>query len=260
MTTIIAITLPFLYITSIQIKASGHDMASSKALWLAEAGLQKAIWYLKTPTTIVGGKGEDWIEPFGITEGLGDGNYVMVVEMWDWALGANNATASSDCSAVGQPATNANDGDDATYWESDAKPQNPTPKSLIIAFPYKLTINKVRFLAPTPDNLPRDYTWLVSTDGSSYTTVVTVSNNGNADVTDTFTVQSNVTHMRLRVTKAGQPSSTVRVAAAEAIGSKITSTGTVDVLNREIEQTVAVDDAAQTAYDQIDWCEVVPAD
>lgn len=253
MVTITIITAGFLFMTSHQLEGAGYDTVSAEALWLAEAGLQKAVWNLKTPVGS-GGQGEDWTTA-GTEESLGDGDYTMVVERWDWALGANDATASSDDSATGQPATNANDGDDETYWESDAKPQNPNPKSLTIAFPYKLTINKVRFLAPTSNSRPRNYKWQVSTDGSIYSDVVTVSNNASADRTDTFTEQFNVTHLRLRVTKAGHPSSKVRVATAETIGSKITSTGTVDVMDRQIEQTVAVDDTTETAYDQIDWDE-----
>ncbi|MFH1615947.1 MAG: discoidin domain-containing protein [Planctomycetota bacterium] len=235
-------------------KSTGAQITDSQAVYLAEAGLQKAIWNLMR-TAANGGQGENWTTA-GTTENLGEGGYTMVVERWDWALAANDATVSSDDSAVGQPATNANDGDDVTYWESDAKPQGPRPKSLTIAFPYALTINKVRFLAPTSDNRPRDYKWQVSTDGSIYADAFDeVSGNGSADVTDTFPEQSNVTHMRLIVTKAGQPSSTVMVSTVEAIGSKITVTGTVGGNSRVIEETVAVDDASEEAYDQIDWKE-----
>jgi len=261
MITLIAIVTGFLYMTSIQTRAAGYDISDSKALWLAEAGIQKAIWNLKTPI-IDGGQGEDWTTP-GTPEDLPDADhtYTMVVEEWDWALADNGAEASSDDSAAGQPAANANDDDDVTYWESDAKPQIPNPKSLTIAFPYKLTINKVRFLAPTSNSRPRDYKWRVSTDdGLSYVDAgLPVNNNGDAEVTDTFTEQFDVTHLRLKVTKAGHPSSRVRVATLEVLGNKITSTGTVDVVNRRIEQTVAVDDATETAFAQIDWNEIAPA-
>ena len=62
MTTLTAITVAFLYMSSTQLKGSGYDVASSKALWLAEAGIQKAIWNLKTPVGS-GGQGENWTTP-----------------------------------------------------------------------------------------------------------------------------------------------------------------------------------------------------
>jgi len=254
MITLTSVVGAYLGFVQYSTRSTGAQISDSQAIYLAEAGLQRAIWNLMR-TVANDGQGENWTT-VGTTENLGDGSYTMVVERWDWALAANDATASSDDSAVGQPATNANDGNDATYWESDGKPQGPKPKNLIIAFPYALTINKVRFLAPTSDNRPRDYKWQISTDGSIYTDVVTVNNNGSADVTDTFTEQSNVTHLRLRVTKAGHPSSNARVSTAEAVGSKITSTGTVDVINRTVEQTAAIDDSTQVAYGQIDWSEI----
>jgi hypothetical protein len=66
------------------------------------------------------------------------------------------------------------------------------------------------------------------------------------------------------ITPAGGPPGVpqVRIATLEAIGSKIVSTGTVDVISRKVQQTVIADDGSpesQVAYDQIDWTEVVPA-
>ncbi|MBU4590246.1 MAG: hypothetical protein KKG01_04915 [Candidatus Omnitrophica bacterium] len=61
MAALTAITIAFLYMTSIQTKGSGYDIDSSKALWLAEAGLQEAFYtlqndtsYQESPTTISG--------------------------------------------------------------------------------------------------------------------------------------------------------------------------------------------------------------
>jgi hypothetical protein len=234
-------------------KSIGAQITDSYAVYLAEAGLQKAVWNLMR-TVANGGQGENWTTA-GTTENLGEGSYTMVVERWDWALAANNSTASSNSEVVGFEAAKAIDNTNATYWESDGKPQVSNHKNLIIAFPYALTINKVRFLAPTSDNTPRDYTWGVSTDGVSYTDFPEVKNNNNVDVTYTFSTQSSVNYLRLSVTKSGQPSSNVRVSTIEAIGSKITVTGTVDGDSRQIEETVAVDDASEEAYGQIDWKE-----
>jgi len=61
MTTLTAIVVAFLSLTSIQTKGSGYNIADSQALWLAEAGIQKAFYTLKndasyqnSPTTISG--------------------------------------------------------------------------------------------------------------------------------------------------------------------------------------------------------------
>ncbi|MDP2913804.1 MAG: hypothetical protein Q8N91_07380 [Candidatus Omnitrophota bacterium] len=61
MAALTAIVTSFLYMTSIQTKGAGYDILRSKALWLADGGLQKALYTLKndatyqsTPTTITG--------------------------------------------------------------------------------------------------------------------------------------------------------------------------------------------------------------
>ncbi len=259
MVTLTAITAAFLYMTSTQLKGSGYDVASSKALWLAEAGLQKAIWYLKTPTGS-GGQGEGWTTA-GTTENLGAGSYTIVVERWDFALAANGTSASASSSNGSNVAANAIDGNDSTYWQSRNKPSPGNSEEIIITFPYTLTINKVRFLVPagSSQQAPKDYTWQVSSDGVSYTIVASRNSNNDSDVTDTFTAASNVNYLKLNVTKIGGGSQGVRIATLEAIGSKITSTGTVSVMNRKIAQTVVADDATQTAADEIDWNEIVPA-
>jgi hypothetical protein len=87
----------------------------------------------------------------------------------------------------------------------------------------------------------------------NYTTVVSVNNNQSLDVTDTFAAASNVRYLKLDVSKVKGAAEGVRIATLEAIGSKITSTGTVDVLTRTLSQTVVADDATETAADQKDW-------
>lgn len=255
MASLTAITVSFLYMTSTQLKGSGYDLASSKALWLAEAGIQKAVWNLKTPIGS-GGEGEDWATS-GSTENLGDGSYTMVVARWDFALEDNGSSASATSEQGGSTAIKAIDGKDGTFWQGDT-PTLANPQDLIITFPYTLTINKVRFLASTSARRPKDYSWQVSTDGINYTVVSNVSNNTLLDVTDAFTAVSSIKYLKLRIT-ANAGGSGVRVSTLEAIGSKITSTGSVASLNRKIEQTIVADDVAQTAFDEIDWNEIVPA-
>ena len=255
MATLAAITTGFLYMISIQLRGSAYDVASSKALWIAEAGIQKAVWNLKTPSGS-GGQGEDWTTA-DTTESLGNGAYKMVVVRWDWALSSNSATASASSENGSNVASNAIDGNDSTYWQSGSKPTPDNPQEIIITFPYTLTINKARFLVPSGSSQqrPKEYSWQISTDGSSYATVASYTNNANTDVTDEFTVAANVNYLKLEVTKVAGGSAGVIIATLEAIGNKIISTGTVDVIDRHIEQTVAVDDSTETAYDQIDWNE-----
>lgn len=266
MLTLIAITVAFLYMISIRIKSSGLELTSGQAFWLAEAGIQKAIWNLKTPVAN-GGQGEEWTTA-GVTESLGDGSYTMVVARYDFALATNGALASASSEQGSYVAANAIDGSDTTYWESISQPSVGNPQEIIILFPFPLVINKVRFLVPNgTTHTPKNYTWAVSTDGVSYTTVVTINNNSDGDVTNTFSAASNVNYLKLNVTTVGNivpPSGPpgiprVRIAALETIGSKLTSAGTVSVMNRKITRTVVVDDATQTAAEEIDWNEIVPA-
>lgn len=65
MITLTTIIASFLFMVSVQTTGSGYDIASHKALWLADAGLQKALYTLKndtnyqtTPTTISNSLGE----------------------------------------------------------------------------------------------------------------------------------------------------------------------------------------------------------
>ena len=251
----------FLYSAGVFIGNSGWEETDAHLFWLAEAGMQKAIWNLKTPAGS-GGQGESWTTA-GTTESLGAGSYTMVAERWDFALSTNGSTASATSSASGSPASNAIDGNSATFWQSDANPSDSVPQELIIAFAYPLTLNKVRFVAPDSSTRPRDYSWAVSTDGSSYTTVVTVSNNDALDVTDVFSAQSNVNYIKLSTTQDGQGApQRVGVSTLEIIGSRVTSTGTVTVsgdnYTRSVRGTVVTDDASpqsQVAYKEPDWIE-----
>jgi hypothetical protein len=198
----------------------------------------------------------------------------MVVERWDFALATNGSSASASSSHPGDgygsdyDAANAIDGDDSIFWKSLTEPSEANPEYIIVTFPYLLTLNKVRFLVPSSSqHTPKKYTWEVSSDDVSYTIVVSKDSNSIADVTDTFAAVSNVKYLKLKVATVGlvvppqgSPDSPyVKIATLEAIGSKITSTGTVSVMNRKIAQTVVVDDATQTAADEIDWNEIVPA-
>jgi hypothetical protein len=236
-------------------RSTGAQITDSQVVYLAEAGLQKAVWNLMR-TVANGGQGENWTTA-GTTESLGDGSYTMVVERWDWALAANNSAASATSEESGHEADKAIDGDDGTYWETLTKPLPSHCEHITIAFHYALTINKARYVAPDYQKGPKEYEWQVSTDGVNYTTVFSNSS-GTMDETNEFAAVSNVNYLRLWVSKIGGGAlqEGLRVSTVEAIGSKIIVTGTVDGNNRLIEETVAVDDASEEAYDQIDWDEI----
>lgn len=251
----------YLFATSVVTRSAGFGEVDDRVLWLAEAGLRKAIWSLMTPIPV--GRGENWTTA-GTTESLGGGTYTMVVARWDFALAANGSTAS-DAPTQPNPAlgpARAIDGNNATYWQSRDRPANNNPQNLTIAFPYPLTINKVRFISPDAASRPREYTWQVSTDGVTYLVVFTGNINSNSitDVTDVFTARTNVNFLRLSITRpqAGGGGTRARVATLEAIGSKITSTGTFSSLSRTLIQTVVADDGApqnQVAFYEPDWVE-----
>jgi len=262
MITLTSVVGAYLGFVQYSTRSTGAQISDSQAIYLAETGLQKAIWNLMR-TAANGGQGENWTTA-GTTENLGKGSYTMVVERWDWALATNNSTASATSEEVGYEAAKSIDGNNSTYWESEDKPTPPTghfagkSQELTITFPYSLTINKARFLVPagSSQQAPKDYTWQVSADNVTYTTVYGITGSSATDVTDTFPAVSNVKYLKLSVAKIGGGSSGVRIATVEAIGSKITVTGTVYGNSRQIEETVAVDDASQEAYDQIDWNEI----
>ena len=66
------------YLTTVGIKNVGGKTEHQKTFYIAEAGLNKAIWYLITPPA-EGGKGLDWRTP-GLTEEFGGGSYIISVE------------------------------------------------------------------------------------------------------------------------------------------------------------------------------------
>lgn len=69
-----AIAVVFLSMISFQTKGTGYDLASHKALWLAEAGLQQAFYTLKNDINYQN-------NPIAINGNLGEGSYsVMVVK------------------------------------------------------------------------------------------------------------------------------------------------------------------------------------
>ena len=266
---LVSLTGGFLYASGLFIGNSGWEELDSKVFWLSETGMQRAIWNLKTPAGS-GGQGESWTTA-GTTQSLGGGSITMVVEAWDFALSTNSPTASATSSSVGHAASSVIDGDSTTtYWESNAQPTAGSPQDLIITFPYTLTINKVRFIAPSSSTVPRDYQWAVSSSGVAYTNVGAAgNNNATLDVTTTFSVAAipaaaSVNYLRLRVTEDGTGNPRrVRVLTVEVAGRRITSTGTVtasgQTYTRTVRETVVTDSDGpqiEVAYKEPDWSEL----
>lgn len=252
----------YLYTMSAVTKSAGFGEVDDKTLWLAEAGFNKAVWYLMTPPGS-GGQGENWTTP-GVTESLGDGSYTIVIEPWDFALSANGSTAAASSTGGGNSASMAIDGNDATSWQSGSG----LPQWIQVRFPYPLTINKTRFLVPAGGySVPADFQWQVTSSTfasctGGWSTVYDWPGppNSASDVTTAFPAQSNVRCLRLVVTALGPGPSPIRVriATLEAIGRRITSTGTVGPISRTILQTVVTDSdgpQSEVAYFEPEWNE-----
>ncbi len=259
MTALAAVLSALVISLTTDLRQTAVRVNDSKAFWLAEAGIEKATWDLKTPSGS-GGQGENWTTAgTGTMESFGDGTYNMMVVNWDFALSANDATVTATSSHNSDDPELAIDDNLSTQWSSDNVPSNGNPESITVQFPYQLTINKAKFVSPSTSSRARDYEWQVSTDGINFTTVFTgndVAFNA-AGVTNEFSAQANVTHLRLKVTKDGQGSpNRVSISTLEVGGKKITSTGTVNSLSKTLEQTIVADDSTQTAYDEIDWNEL----
>ena len=251
---LIAILTSFLYMTSIESKVSGNNIVDSKLFWLAEAGMQKAIWNLKTPVAN-GGQGEDWTTT-GTTESFGNGTYTMEVDKFDRAADVNNCVASVTDFVPGHGPENINDPDNNTYWESPAKPVRPDFEAVVLAFPSPITIAKARFVVPPISNeyIPKEYSWQVSSDGVNYTTVFFEGQNTETAVTNIFPPVSDVNFLRFKITKVqGGSGCVARIGKIKAVAHNIISTANLEGFVCTIEQTAVVDEATQTASDQIDW-------
>jgi cytoskeletal protein CcmA (bactofilin family) len=72
MVTLCAIAISFLYMISVQTRGSGYDIVSSKALWLAEAGIQQVLYRLKNDANYRN-------NPTAVNGTLGDGTYSVSV-------------------------------------------------------------------------------------------------------------------------------------------------------------------------------------
>ena len=251
---LISMIIPFLHMINIETKVSGDRLIETQLVCLAEAGMQKAIWNLKTPIG-QGGQGEDW-STGGTTEGFGGGTYTMEAQRFDWALAENNCVASATDTVPGHDPQSVIDGDDSTYWQTPDKPVRPQFEAVTLAFPSPLTLSKVHLVIPPGAGIhkPKEYYWEVSSNGVDYTEVFHEKKNLLDERTDVFPPVSNVNYLRLKITKVQGGSGTeVQIGTVEVITHKIVSTASLGGFTCTIEQTVIADESTQTAADQIDW-------
>lgn len=75
MAAIIAVIAAFLYMTAFETKGTGFDIAETKALWIAEGGIQQVISKLKTDAEY-----RDDPSPNPLTGSLGSGSYSVQVD------------------------------------------------------------------------------------------------------------------------------------------------------------------------------------
>jgi len=232
----------FLFLNAIVIRDTGFQEIDRKNFYLAESGINKAVWYLEN-TAPDGSTDGSW-RTSGLTENLGGGSYIMTVEDFNLASSSSGATISATSSRLTNTPDKAIDKNMSTWWESNVRPTFLKPQILTITFPVNANyyINKARFrLNPGQSvNRPRSYRWQVSTNGSSWITVFTKNNNGSVDVTNTFSLRSNVNYLRLRITSA-QGANRVKVAELEVNCIKITSTGQTGALTKTAQQKILID-------------------
>ncbi len=242
MVTLSLLVAVFLFLSAVVTRDTGFQEIDRKNFYLAESGINKAVWYLEN-TAPDGSTNGSWRTP-GVTENLASGSYTMIVENFNLALSSSGATASATSSSGSNTPDRAIDNNMSTWWESNTHPTSGNPQIFTITFPSNSNyyINKARFRlnAGQANNTPRDYTWQVSTNGSSWTTVFTQNNNTSVDVTNTFSLRSNVNYIRLRITDTRSNFRAI-VAELEVSCIKLTSTGQTGALTKTVEQKVLID-------------------
>jgi len=221
---IAGITVIFLDTVSFEERRTKYLLTDKQIFNIAEAGLNKAVWYLEKQDS-------DWRGT--TTESFGGSSYTYTISNLYLEDGA---TASAD-SQHAHPPSNAIDNNENTYWMSLSDP----PQAITIIFPSQsnFSINKVRLIT-RKNGRPKDYQWQVSQDGLIYTTVSTVNDNDRDDRTDIFPRQSNVNYLRL-VVNSVQEGNRVRVHEIEIPAIRIVSLCSMDIRGQTFTQTITQD-------------------
>lgn len=249
------IVAAYLFMNSQSLRENRIQKEANLTFNLAEGGLEKALWYLRytAPDSSTDGSWRQILP--GLTETLSGTThtYTMVVDDWNLALSTNPPPFNSTATASSNPGTagNAIDGNTTTDWSSSVG----MPQWLQINFPVNsnFTINEARFIAfSSTDGMPQNYTWQVSTDGATWTTVCNVTSNTSTDRTDLFTAlpvpytANNVNYVRLYVTGAANNRVRIRELETHWIRLKAMSTlGTgVAAISKFLRRCILLDSSA----------------
>ena len=185
-------------------KHIGYQVGESQAFYIAEAGIEHALWLLK-----------HGVEPDNLADEIVPlGNYTVV--QVTGSLLTFTVTASSNTS--GHEAEKGFDGDYATYWESAKVPDTGKKKEqwIQIEFSDTLDLDRVGFRAIL-EQRPIDYKWEVAGEDGKWRWVVKQNGNTQADVLDTFDLVEGKKYLRLTVTEAGDGANETKVAVREIV-------------------------------------------
>jgi rhamnogalacturonyl hydrolase YesR len=160
--------------------------------------------YVRLTVTGVSGTSTTWasIEEFGV--------YDRVFPSIDWAR-SRPTTATSAQS--GAPATRATDGDLATWWSATAVPTVTRPQNLTVNLIAALQVDNVTWFSRSGSG-PRTVNVQVSTNGTTFTTVATVSIANSEGPWTVLFPRVSASHVRLNIT-ASHSTSTVSVEQLE---------------------------------------------
>jgi len=229
------ITVIFLNTVSFEEKRTRFPLVDRQTLNTAEAGLNKAVWYLQNeaPDNTTDGSWRG-----AVSEAVGGNSYAVTVANLNLSLEpGTTATALSQSN----PPANAIDNNTGSSWRSSG----PVTQWLRIAFPASsiFYVNAIRLVVRNAQSgRPKNYSWETSSDGATWSTVATVTNatySGSNDRVDTFSPQAGVNFLQLTVTDVyGGGNPDVRVAEIDVRAVRIDSTCTITSGGQAITHTV----------------------
>ena len=92
MIALVLIVGAYLYVVSTQMKSAGYDISNAKAFWIAEAGVQKTVYYFKTSSSYRN-------SPQSFTENFGGGTYTVLQPVSD-SQGGYNVTSTGTSGGI----------------------------------------------------------------------------------------------------------------------------------------------------------------
>ncbi|MFH0876731.1 MAG: discoidin domain-containing protein [Candidatus Omnitrophota bacterium] len=190
-----------------------HKKNRYRVINMAEAGVNKMAAYLSGTAPDLSTNGS-WRGT--VTQTEAGQSYTAAVGDLLLEGPAISATSSSGANTP----WSVMDGSANTYWLSSGSVPQTLTWSLATSGQWTIYVCRTRMLMGSGNQakFPKDYTWQISTDGLTWTTVVTKTGNTNTDVTDTFTLQQ-ANYIRLNVTQTQWASTpVVNIAEVEIFG------------------------------------------